>query len=113
MSERLKVHATGQMIADRVKWARTPATRVRGILGRGLLSGEALIIDGGRQIHTFGLREAIDVVFCDRDWTVLHVVRSMKPLRMSRWVRRARFVIELRAGSLPDDLKTGDALQLS
>jgi uncharacterized protein len=78
-----------------------------------LRAREALIIDGGRQVHTFGVREPIDVVFCDDDWNVLHVVRAMKPARLSRWVRRARFVIELPEGALPGDVKPGDTLLVS
>lgn len=55
---------------------------------------------GGRQVHTFGMGYPIDVCFCDRDWRVLHVVRSMRPRRMTRWVLRARVAIEMRAGEL-------------
>lgn len=62
-------------------------------------------------MHTFGMRYAIDVCFCDRDWTVLHVTGTMAPRRVTRWVPRARFVIEMRAGGL-DGLKPGDQLSL-
>jgi uncharacterized membrane protein (UPF0127 family) len=112
VTERLKVDVTGGIIADRILWAKSPGARARGILGRRLRAREALIIDGGRQVHTFGLRDPIDVVFCDEHWIVLHVVRAMKPLRLSRWVRRARFVIELPNEALPGDVKPGDALFL-
>jgi uncharacterized protein len=112
MEERLTVHATGQTLADRIGWAKSPGARARGILGRGLRPREALIIVGGRQVHTFGLSEPIDVVFCDERWIVLHVVRGMKPWRVSRWVRNARFVIELPEGTISEELKFGQALVL-
>jgi uncharacterized membrane protein (UPF0127 family) len=52
------------------------------------------------------------VVFCDSEWKVLHVVRSMAPWRVTRIVWRARYVLELGAGSLPDSVRTGESLAL-
>jgi uncharacterized membrane protein (UPF0127 family) len=112
MPERLTVQDTDQTLAYRIEWAKSPTARARGILGRGLRAREALIIDGGRQVHTLGLNESIDVVFCDERWMILHVVRRMKPWRVSRWVRNARFVIELPEGAVPEDVKPGRALVL-
>ena len=57
------------------------------------------------------MRYPIDVCFCDRDWNVLHVVPSMRPRRVTRWVARGRFAIEARAGEL-GDLRVGDQLSL-
>ena len=113
MAERLTVQDTGQTLADRIEWAKSPRARARGIVGRGLRAREALIIDGGRQVHTFGVRDSIDVLFCDERWIVLHVIRAMRPWRFSRWVRHARFVIELPKETLPVDLKPGSVLRLS
>ena len=99
-SEALIVTSRGALIADRVSWARSAAERSRGLLGRPALeSGQALVLDRARQVHTFGMRYAIDVVFCDRDWKVVNVAREMKPMRVGRWVPRARYAIELPAGA--------------
>lgn len=74
-----------------------------------LLPGEALVIEPAAQVHTFFVRFPIDVVFCDDDWTVMHVVSPMARRRVSRWVRGARFVVELRAGSATA-VRAGDRL---
>lgn len=73
--------------------------RMRGLIGRPLREGEALLIPSCRQVHTFGMRDPIDVIFCDGDFRVVHVVREMSPRRVSpvRW--DARSVIELRSGA--------------
>lgn len=82
------------------------------MLGREPLDpGEALAIEPARSVHTFGMRYAIDVCFCDRAWAVLHVVRNMRPGRVTRWVPRARVAIEMRAGSMPP-LRRGDQLSV-
>ncbi len=88
------------------------AERGRGLLGREPLGpGDALVIERTRQVHTFGMRYPIDVCFCDRAWRVLRVVRHLRPRRLTRWVPRARFAVELRAGSAPW-LAPGDQLSL-
>ncbi|MDQ4125111.1 MAG: DUF192 domain-containing protein [Actinomycetota bacterium] len=101
------------MIAERVRWARAPAERARGLLGAPeLRPGEALVIEPARQVHTFGMRYAIDVCFCDAGWRVLHVVAPLRPRRVTRWARRARYAIEAPAGALTG-VEPGDQLSLS
>jgi 16S rRNA (cytidine1402-2'-O)-methyltransferase len=81
-----------------VEVARTRAARRRGLLGRDDFAG-ALVLSPCCQVHTFGMRFAIDVAFCSREGRVLHV-RTMLPGRVSRPMGRARFVVETRAGGL-------------
>jgi uncharacterized protein len=103
---------SGRVLAEHLRWARSPAARRRGLLGAPQLeAGEALVIAGAPQVHTFGMRYPIDVLFCSSDWTVLHVVHSMKPRRVSRWVRRARYAVEMPAGAAAG-VKRGDVLEL-
>lgn len=101
------VESKGRVLADNVRWARTRFERSRGLLGAPKLQrGECLIIEGatglrfGEIVHTFGLRYPIDVVFCDSEGVVRHVVGSLRPRRLTRWVRSARRIIELPAGTV-------------
>ena len=59
------------------------------------------------RVHTFGMRFTIDAVFCDRDLVVVGV-QTLEPNRLSRRFRRARYCIELPAGSA---IKAGDRLR--
>ena len=112
VTERLINTRDGAVIAASVTWARTPVARVRGLMGRPpLRSGEALVIVPATQVHTFGMATAIDVVFCDRNWLVLHVATQLARRRVSRWVRGARFVIEL-PGASASGVSVGDRLML-
>jgi uncharacterized membrane protein (UPF0127 family) len=72
--------------------------RSRGLLGRDGIDG-AILLRPARSVHTFGMRFAIDVAFCDRDLTVLKV-QTLRPGRLTRPVLRARSVIECEAGML-------------
>lgn len=100
MPTRLVLPARGLVVADRCIWATRAGERLKGLIGRSALSrGEAMILSPGRQVHTFGMRDAIDVLFCTREWEVVHVARAMAPRRVSRLLWRAIFVVELPAGA--------------
>lgn len=74
--------------------------RLVGLMGRKSLEpGRALIIEPASSIHMFFMRFAIDAVFVDRQWRVVHVSRDLRPWRMTRYVLRSRRVIELPAGT--------------
>lgn len=80
-----------------VEVASTRAARRRGLLGRGRVDG-VLVLDRCRQVHTLGMRCAIDVAFVAPDGTVLRVT-TMVPGRVSRPVWRSRWVLEGPAGA--------------
>jgi uncharacterized membrane protein (UPF0127 family) len=69
---------------------------------------DALLIRRCRSVHTFGMRFPIDVVFVDRDWRVVRIVRDVGPRRVVR-CRGADAVIEVLAGE-GDRLRAGLSL---
>src|SRR5262245_44116650 len=93
--------ASGIVVADHLRSAHTHWTRLRGLLGTsGLAPGEGLWIRPCRQVHMFGMRYAIDVVFLDERLGVLHTISALAPWAMSPRVGGATSVIELPAGTL-------------
>lgn len=87
----------GRVVAS-AEVASTRAARRRGLLGRAGFTG-ALVLPGVRQVHTVGMRFAIDVVWVARCGRVLRVDR-LDPCRVSRVVWRARCVVEAEAGAM-------------
>ncbi|MEA3020903.1 MAG: uncharacterized protein QOI47_2427 [Actinomycetota bacterium] len=88
------------------------AARTRGLLGRDGLDG-ALLLRPAMQVHTLGMRFAIDIAFCDRDLNVVSIVRDMRPWRMGRPRIGVRAVIEAETGSFVRwNLAVGDALEI-
>lgn len=102
----------GEVLAERAAVAETPGARNRGLLGTGSLAdGCGLLIMPCRQVHTFGMRYAIDVVFVDEAWKVKRVVSAMKPGRLGALVIRARVALELPAGKAAETgTRVGDML---
>jgi uncharacterized membrane protein (UPF0127 family) len=91
--------------------AATARARRRGLLGRDTFAG-ALVLRPCRNVHTAGMRFAIDVAFCDADGVVLRTV-SLAPWRISPIVRKAAFAIEAEAGAFERwQLRVGDRVEL-
>ncbi|MEO6120933.1 MAG: DUF192 domain-containing protein [Acidimicrobiales bacterium] len=87
------------------------AGRMRGLLGRDGIDG-AIVLKPTRSVHTFGMRFAIDVAFCDKEFVVVDTV-CMPANRVSRPRRRSRCVIEAEAGAFERwRLAPGDKLEI-
>jgi uncharacterized membrane protein (UPF0127 family) len=110
VSLEITVGSTGTVLAASVIEASSRRAAMRGLLGLPRLRpGQALVLARARQVHTFGMRYAIDVLFCDRAAKVLWVATSLSPWRMSRFVGKASFAVELLAGCA-DGVRAGDQL---
>jgi len=72
--------------------------RLRGLIGRPLpVAHSGLWIEPCAGIHTFGMREPIDVVFVSRDLRVRRIDEGVPPGRL-RSCRRSHAVVEMQAG---------------
>ena len=100
----------GEVLAS-LEVADTRAARRKGLLGRDGIDG-AILLRPARSVHSFGMRFALDVAWCDRS---LRVVRTaaLPRNRMTRTVLRAHSVIEAEGGAFASwNLVVGDELEL-
>ncbi len=104
----------GVALANNGKIATSPWLRLKGLLGtKGMEEGEALLLRPCQSVHTFFMAYPIDVLFFDGNYRVVHLCSSMPPFRISRFVMRARFVIELPAGTVERTAtQVGDLLSI-
>jgi uncharacterized membrane protein (UPF0127 family) len=104
----------GTVVASAAEVAETFQTRLVGLLGRDSLDeGQGLFIWRCTMIHMFGMRFPIDAVFIDDHMSVIGLVESIAPNKVSRYYPRAAGVIELPVGSIRRSLCTlGDQLAL-
>lgn len=104
---------TGETLAQTVEVADTYWTRLAGLMfRRELAAGSGLLLDPCPQVHTCFMRFVMDAVFFDKEGRVLHVVEGMKPWRFSRFVRGARYTLELPGGTLRGRVRVGDELEI-
>ena len=88
----------GRPVCESCLVADTPLRRLRGLLGRERFEpGEGLLLRPAGSVHTSFMRFPIDVVFLDREATVVGVAEEVAPWRVVAR-RGARSVLELPAG---------------
>ena len=102
----------GQLLFDRLRYVRSPGSRLRGLLGyRSLPAGEGLAFRE-RSIHMFFMRMSLDIVFCDAELRIVRIVPELAPWRVAG-CRRARYVFEVGPGEAARlGLHEGMALQV-
>ena len=85
--------------------------RMRGLLFKEKLnSSSGLIISPCSSVHTFGMKYTIDVVFLDKELTIVKLVKSLKPWRMAA-SNTSSIVLELVEDSINTlQLTTGQQL---
>lgn len=103
----------GAMLDLRVAVPETSRERGRGLLDReGLALDEAMWISPAYAIHTFGMRFAIDIAFCDRKGEIVRVAERVPAGRLLLcW--RGHTCLELGAGRASElGVEPGKRLEL-
>lgn len=105
----------GNILLGRCTYSAGFLFRMVGLLRhKGLDHDEGIWLKPCKQIHMFGMRFAIDVIFLDQENKVVHICDSIEPWKVSRYVRRARSAIECQAGLVRQHgLKLGQQLTLT
>jgi uncharacterized membrane protein (UPF0127 family) len=101
----------GEVVCERCEVPKSSFARARGLLGRTALEpGSGMLIDAAPSVHMFFMRFPIDVVFLDRERTVVRVVNELKPWRVAG-ARGAVAALELPAGAAAEaGIGRGDVL---
>ncbi|MCX6645177.1 MAG: DUF192 domain-containing protein [bacterium] len=94
--------------------AGTFLTRFIGFMGqKPPQNRNGLLIRPCNSIHMFFMRFAIDVVFLDKEFNIVKLVRNLMPGKIVGAVSDAHQVLEVRAGDLPDSFSEGARLTAS
>lgn len=104
---------TKYCLGENIKLANTFFSRLKGLMFEKHMIGDGLILDPGNSIHNCFVRFPIDAIFVDNDFKIVKIIRVFKPWRFSWIYLKARKVIELPAGKVPDSIKVGDELEVT
>jgi uncharacterized protein len=106
------------VLCEQLEEAGGMAGKSRGLLGRDGLDAEAgMLFEAGRLepfmcMHMLFMRFAIDIVFLDREDTVVRINHNLRPWRISSIVWGARRALELPAGTaLRSQTQVGDQIK--
>ncbi|MDP4180035.1 MAG: DUF192 domain-containing protein [Bacillota bacterium] len=101
-------------LAYELKVADNFFSRFMGLMGKKELShGAGLLISPCNSIHMFFMRIPLDIVFIDKNNTVISIIIGIKPWRVSSFVKNAVSTIELPVGTIAaSHTSIGDVLAL-
>jgi uncharacterized membrane protein (UPF0127 family) len=103
----------GEVIARNMKIATTMFERMKGLMfSEDLPDCDAFLIKPCNSIHTFFMLYPLDVLFLDSDFRVVKSIRNIKPWRMTWLYLKSSQVLEMKAGSLNEELSVGDKLEV-
>lgn len=89
-----------QVLFSEVKIADGFITRLIGLLRTaGLSENQGLLLKKCKQVHTFGMKFVIDVIFLSKDGDILHMEPEMEPGKVSPQIKKAYWVLEVQPGS--------------
>ena len=99
-------------ISESVSVANSLMKRVVGLMFKKQLGrDESLLIEPCNSIHTCFMNFPIDVLFLGKSNQIIHIVREMKPWRMTTIFLKSKKVLELPGGRLPSEIEIGDVLE--
>jgi uncharacterized membrane protein (UPF0127 family) len=89
----------GTLLGNRIKLVDTWPGRLRGYLGRPKPQpGEGMLLVPCNAVHMFGLDFALDLIFLDKNGTVVSTIKDLRPWRRTKRIGDAVFALELPTG---------------
>jgi uncharacterized protein len=103
-------------LATQLRIAETHWSRFRGLMcadASSFPAGRGLWLVPSRGVHTFAMRFPIDVLYLDRDKTVVHLEQNLKPWRMAPVRMNAISILELPENTLGSThTAVGDVIEI-
>ena len=84
--------------------AQIPKTLIKKALGLTILNNfedfDGLLFENCKITHSFFMRFSFDAIFLDADFKAIGLYSDFKPFRISRYFKKAKYVLELPKGSI-------------
>lgn len=88
-------------------------SKTLGVMGwKNFGNKEGLLLTQTNSIHTYFVRFPIDLVFLNKDFQIVKLIKNLGPFRISPIVWQANHVLEMPAGSIAQhQFEVGDSLK--
>lgn len=98
--KQVKAFFGDRLIADQISVADGYISQLVGLLGRSSLEqNEGLLLKKCKQVHCFGMRFNIDVLFLGDSGEIISIKHNMGPGSISKYYFQAKSVLELPSGA--------------
>lgn len=103
-----------ELIGDKIISGDTMLLRFVGLMGKKSLNdGEGLLLIPCNSIHMMFMKISLDIVFINKNNTIIHLIENIKPWRISPIIFKSHSVLELPVNSIKSkDLKINDELEI-
>ncbi len=102
----------GEIICEKMLVANKIFDRMKGLMfSTELPDCDGFLIAPCNSIHTFFMLYDLDVLFLDNNFKVIKAIYNLSPWKMTWIYLKANQVLEMKAGTLKKDIKTGDQLE--
>ncbi|OQX86017.1 MAG: hypothetical protein B6D63_00925 [Candidatus Latescibacteria bacterium 4484_7] len=104
----------GTVLAENVVTLNASFTKTLELMrSKGFPGGYALWINPCKTIYTSGMREAVDIIFIDKDAKVIKVFKSLPPFCIAQSTKEAVSALELRRNTIERTrTRIGDKLRI-
>lgn len=103
---------TGKIICKKMIVADGFFERLKGLMFSTEMPGcDGFLISRCNSIHTFFMLYSLDVLFLDKNFLVIKALYNLSPWRITWMYFKAHQVLEMNAGTMEKDIKTGDKLE--
>lgn len=108
----LKAYIDDKLVIEEVEDASTFFRRFMGLMFRdSMADNHGLLLTPCDEIHTFGMRYAIDTVILDKHNRVIYIDADIAPNKVRKRIKGAKSILELNAGIAESKgIKVGDIL---
>lgn len=94
-----------RVICNEVENANTFVKRFKGLMGRKTLEkGQGLLLDPCNQIHTFGMKFAIDTITLGKNNEILFIDYDVAPGKVRPIIKKGKKVLELPSGAAKENM---------
>lgn len=102
----------GEIICEKMLVANKILDRMKGLMfSEELPDCDGFLIAPCNSIHTFFMLYNLDILFLDKNFKVIKAIYNLSPWKMTWIYLKANQVLEMKAGTLKKDIKTGDQLE--
>lgn len=103
------------IIAEEYKICRSFLAKLRGQMFRKEI--KPMIFEFSHEqktdLHSFFVKEAIDVIYVNESWEVVELVHEFMPKKLHKAREKARYILEMPAGTIAmTDTEIGDVIHI-